>query len=110
MSSTNKNNCGQNENLRYLTVNEYNKIMDARKKLVSSDVKYSGYTEKKLMKLLGINPWLENLYIRIPNKGGKKTSKSKTSKSKTSKSKKSKSKTSKSKTSKSKTIKNKKNL
>ena len=64
--------CSNNENLKYLTVPEYNKIMEARKKIILDD-KYKEYTEKKVAKLLGINPWLDNYYIKIPNKGGKKT-------------------------------------
>jgi hypothetical protein len=73
--------CSNNENLKYLTVSEYNKIMEARKQIILDD-KYKEYTEKKVSKLLGINPWLDNYYIKLPNKGGKK---SKTKNSKNSK-------------------------
>jgi hypothetical protein len=102
--------CSGNKELRKLDINEYNKIMEARKKIIDSDDRFNGYTEEKLMKLLGINNWADEFYIPkdiVFNKGGKnklKTTNPKTLKTKTSKSK------SKTKTSKTKTTKNKKNL
>ena len=95
MSSSSQ--CSGNQSLRKLDINEYNKIMEARKKIIDSDNRFNGYSKEKLMKLLGINNWSDELYIPkdiVFNKGGKK-SKTKTRKSKTRKSKTRKSKTTK---------------
>jgi hypothetical protein len=93
------------ENVRYLKVDEYNKMIEEVKKLGKYDKRFDKYSEEKIMELLKINPWSENLYIPISNKGGKKV-KSKKTKSKKTNPKKTRSK----KPTKTKTIKNKKNL